>query len=105
MTKQIKNPRSAKHSTAAKTNSARDAQTTFRANSRPNAPLLTITGAVSNPFLYSLRKAFREYIVDESKGYLNSIATLDKKLAAAGLLFPQERGRLYQLLTDKTPQP
>jgi len=73
----------------------------FRATSRnctQKAPTLNVTGASTNPYLYAIRKAFREYIGDEGRGRFNAILVLDGKLKAARLLFPEDRANLHKSL-------
>ena len=68
-------------------------------------PRLNLTGVRFNAYLYSLRKAFREFITEETRGYCCTELRLTKKIEAARLLFPEDRGKLHQSLTNKHVQP
>ena len=89
-----KNQRSENNSTAAKTNSARDAQTPIT---------LDLTGS-RNPYVFALRKAFREFLAEETKGYIFCELRLVSKIEAANLLFPEHRRLLFGK-TVKISQP
>ncbi|MCL2289167.1 MAG: hypothetical protein FWC34_00450 [Bacteroidetes bacterium] len=52
---------------------------------------IKITGADNNFYLLSILKAFRDFIGEEGKGYLNSIPTFVKKIEAAQTLFPEDK--------------
>ena len=57
---------------------------------------VTLTG-VKNPYLYSIRKSFKEFLQEETRGILSSDLRLTKKIEAARLLFPQSRDELRGL--------
>jgi len=51
---------------------------------------VTLTG-VRNPYIYAIRKAFFEFLQEESNGYLCPEARFVRKFEAAALLFPEHR--------------
>ena len=63
---------------------------------RPPTPVRAdITGTRSNKYLFSLRKAVREFLAEDAKGYLNAIYRFNSKVEAARLLFPEDRAKLH----------
>ena len=61
-------------------------------------PRLDLTGVRSNVYLYAIRKAFREFLLEESKGFICSEIRLTKKIEAAQLLFPEHRKELIHFI-------
>ena len=57
---------------------------------------LNMTGS-RNPFIFAIRKAFREYIDEQTKGYIFCEKRLERKLEAANLLFPEYREKMKSL--------
>jgi len=60
-------------------------------------PKLNLSGISSNPYLYALRKSFREFLLEESKGYTFTELRLKGKIDAARQLFPEGRVLLNNL--------
>ena len=94
----IKNASEAKYSTLTSTPSGAKSAPSIT-TSAPNTgarktPQLELTGVRSNTYLYSLRKAFREFISEECSGYCYSELRLTKKIEAARLLFPEDMKKL-----------
>ena len=54
----------------------------------------TLTGVRNNPYLYSIRKAFFEFIEEEMCGHIFSESRFVKKYEAANTLFPEFRRAL-----------
>lgn len=53
---------------------------------------LTLTGVRNNHYLYSLRKAFCEFLEEETRGhYISAINRFVSKYNAANTLFPEFR--------------
>ena len=86
MTKQMKNCKDAKHSNVITASTHETGTIT-----------LTLTG-VRNPYLYAIRKSFKEFLEEETHGSISSDLRLNSKIAAARLLFPESRA----LLKSKT---
>ena len=63
----------------------------------PPGQYIIFTGADDSLFLMSALKAFREFIIDEVKGYLNSDAQFKIKIEAARKLFPEDKNQLRQV--------
>ena len=57
-------------------------------------------GADDSLFLMSVLKAFREFISDEIKDYLNSSAQFEIKVQAARKLFPEDKNQLKRVFRD-----
>ena len=55
---------------------------------------LNLTGS-RNPYVFALRKAFREFLAEETKGYIFCELRLVSKIEAANLLFPEHRRLLF----------
>ena len=65
-------------------------------------PMLELTGVSRNIYLYCIRKAFRAFLNEETRGYAFSDARLQHRIEAARLLFPEDRERLREFLTLKS---
>ena len=61
-----------------------------------------ITGTRNNKYLFSLRKAVREFLAEDAKGYLNAIYRFNSKVEAARVLFPEDRAKFRECLTLKS---
>jgi hypothetical protein len=68
-------------------------------------PCLTLQGT-SNDYIYCLRKIFRKFIETEHAFPMPNYALhdLNEEIAAARLLFAEDRLKLHELLTQKTKQ-
>jgi hypothetical protein len=62
-----------------------------------------ITGTRHNKYVFSLRKAVREFLDEDAKGYMNALYRFNSKIEAARLLFPEDRIKFRDsLLTINT---
>ena len=77
----------------------RDNKLKVAAKTAPTPVKVDITGTRNNKYLFSMRKAVREFLADDAKGYLNAIHRFNSKIEAARLLFPEDRVRLHECLT------
>ena len=55
---------------------------------------LDLLGLRNNPYLFSLRKSFREFLREETLGYAFTLERLIEKIKAADILFPEARKEL-----------
>jgi hypothetical protein len=55
---------------------------------------VTLTGVRNNPYLFAIRKAFFELLVEETQGACYATYRFKKKCEAADLLYPEHRDKL-----------
>jgi hypothetical protein len=55
---------------------------------------VTVTGVRNNPYLFAIRKAFYEVLVEETQGHIFAELRFVKKFEAANLLYPEHREKL-----------
>jgi len=87
----VKNAIGAKYSTLVSTSDGTKSEPTIELN---------ITCS-KNPYIFAVRKAFREFLDEETRGYLYCNERLIQKLDAASLIYP-EYVEILKLYTIKT---
>ena len=81
--------------TAKNRSSAKYSNANLTPNSAKTVPItFTLTGVRNNPYLYSIRKAFFEFIEEEMCGHIFSESRFVKKYEAANTLFREFRRAL-----------
>ena len=92
MTKQMKNCIDVKNSSVLTTPNG----ATSVPAGKPADITVSITG-VSNRIVHAYRKAFYEFLIEETRGYIFTELRLTKKIEAARLLFPEDKQKVRGL--------